>query len=232
MHKHWISRRSVLRLGLCAGAALPLGLAGFPPAQTRAAMKSDAVSANEDLMREHGALIRLLLVYREAATQLESGGGGRVKEVRAAAGIIRRFIEDYHEKIEEKFVFPRLEKSPDLAGLVRVLREQHEAGRRVTDRLLELAGAELSGGKRAEAGRLIDTFSRMYYPHLAREDTVLFPAYRASLSVKEYATMGARFEDLEHEILGQGGFENTLAGIETLERDLGIDDLTRFTPAP
>src|SRR5438093_856333 len=59
--------------------------------------------------------------------------------VRNAAGIIRAFIEDYHEKLEEDYLFPRFEKARRLADLTQVLRAQHQGGRRVTEQITCLA---------------------------------------------------------------------------------------------
>ncbi|WP_243364070.1 hemerythrin domain-containing protein [Fundidesulfovibrio terrae] len=231
MENRWIDRRSALRLGLCAGAGLlPLGVAANARAAKKPGKKNEEVSATEDLMREHGALVRLLLIYRESANRLKAGGDLRVKALEQAAGIIRRFVEGYHEKIEERFVFPRFEKSPDLGELVRVLKVQHDMGRKVTDRILALVKTDLGADGRTEAAQLIASFERMYYPHLAWEDTILFPAYHASMSEKEFDKMGDRFEDMEHETLGAGGFESTLADIAGLEKELGIYDISRFTP--
>jgi hemerythrin-like domain-containing protein len=50
--------------------------------------------------------------------------------------LVRKFVEDYHEKLEETFILPEFEKQKKLVDLVTVLREQHQAGRRVTDVVL------------------------------------------------------------------------------------------------
>ncbi len=224
MNMRGITRRSVIGMGLCAGA-------GIVAAGWATAAEEEDVSAGEDLMREHGALVRILLVYGECARRLRSGPQQDASALGQAAAIVRRFVEGYHEKIEEKYVFPRFEKSRELGELVHVLKAQHYTGRNVTRRIEELAASGFSGGQREEAAALAESFSRMYYPHLAREDTVLFPAYRASMSRKQYSRMGDRFEDMERGMLGNEGFEHTLTEIESLEKNLGIFDLSRFTPA-
>ena len=42
----------------------------------------------------------------------------------------------------------------------------------------------------------------MYGPHMAREDTVLLPAWNAALGRKGYEEMRDQFEDLRHKMLG------------------------------
>ncbi|HEX5009316.1 MAG TPA: hemerythrin domain-containing protein [Planctomycetota bacterium] len=182
------------------------------------------VTPGEDLMQEHGVLERLLLVYEEAARRLEGGEPLDPVVVTEAAGIVRRFVEDYHERLEEQFVFPRLVAAGREAGLVDVLRRQHERGRQLTETIR--AGAP---DGRALAPRLRE-FSRMYRPHAAREDTVLFPAFRGVVGRVEYRELGEAFEDHEHELLGPHGFERTVAEVAALEAALGLEDLARFTP--
>jgi hypothetical protein len=82
-------------------------------------------------------------------------------------------------------------------------------------------------------GRLVaacQQFIRMYRPHEAREDTVLFPALRTILSPKQVEALGARMEADEKKVLGAAGFEKAVAEVATMEQTLGIDDLAKFTP--
>ncbi len=143
-----------------------------------AGKQEEDVSPPEDLMREHGVLKRVLLVYDEAMRRIDAKQDLPPDAVRDSAQIIRSFIEDYHEKLEEDFLFPRFEKARRLADLTSVLRVQHQAGRRLTDQITALATAT-SLKDASSAARLRDAmhqFNRMYAPHEAREDTVLFEA--------------------------------------------------------
>ena len=70
----------------------------------------------------------------------------------------------------------------------------------------------------------------MYRPHEAREDTVLFPAIRKIIPKREYFALGEDFERKEHELFGEDGFEAMVEKVSTLEKQLGIFDLSEFTP--
>lgn len=72
----------------------------------------------------------------------------------------------------------------------------------------------------------------MYRPHEAREDTVLFPAFRGVVSPKEFHDLGEQFEDKEHDLFGKEGFEGIVVQVGALEQALGTFDLNQFTPAP
>ena len=96
------------------------------------------VGPAEDLMREHGVLRRVMYLYDEAARRLEGGDKPPLDALAAGAGIVRKVIEDYHEKLEENFIFPRMEKAKKLTDLTATLRRQHEAGRTVTANVVRL----------------------------------------------------------------------------------------------
>src|ERR1700739_4555902 len=59
------------------------------------------VIPSEDLMREHGLLKRVLLIYREGIRRLQAGDQAPSQALNAGAGIIRSFIEEHHEDLGE-----------------------------------------------------------------------------------------------------------------------------------
>jgi len=69
------------------------------------------VSANEDLMQEHGVLNRLLLIYDEIVRRLVNKEPFNPKLIQLNALIIKEFVENHHEKTEETYVFPVLIKT-------------------------------------------------------------------------------------------------------------------------
>jgi hypothetical protein len=73
------------------------------------------------------------------------------------------------------------------------------------------------------------SFIRMYRPHEAREDTVLFPALREIVKPREFRALGEAFEEKEHTLFGAAGFEGIVAQVGKLEQTLGIYDLAQFT---
>jgi hemerythrin-like domain-containing protein len=186
------------------------------------------VTPGEDLMQEHGVLERILLIYAEVARRSERGEAFDPAVVGSAADIVQRFVEDYHEHLEEQFVFPRLEAARKEAELVATLRRQHQRGREVTGEIVRLSGSTAHAAD--DLARALRSFERMYRPHAAREDTVLFPAFRELVGRAEYRELGEQFEEQEHARFGRGGFEHTVGEIARLEAQLSIGELADFTP--
>jgi hemerythrin-like domain-containing protein len=225
-----VDRRSALVLvgtaGL-AGAALPV----------RGAEGEENVTANEDLMREHGVLRRILIIYREVAPNIERAGATMdAQAVNAMAKLFRTFGEQYHEKqLEEQFVFPAVRKSGGpLAHLTEILVAQHNRGREITDFVI---GATKSGkigtGDAASLARSMLEFARMYEAHAAREDTQIFPAFKKALPKAQFNELSERFEEIERKQFGGDGFDMALDQVAKAEATLHLSDLAQFTaPAP
>lgn len=149
-----------------------------------------------------------------------------------AAQIIWDFIEDYHERLEEEWVFPRFEQAGQELHLVRVLRTQHDRGRELTAMILGLTRPQVFADpeRRLQVADACIRFNRMYRPHEAREDTVLFPKLRQIVSPHEFAALGELFEREEQRRFGADGFERVVAAVAQIEKRLGIYDLAQFTP--
>lgn len=211
--------------GGATGAAKPEG-----SREERARAEGSAIiTPGEDLMREHGVLERVLVVWAEAEEPLRRGADVDVEALRSSIDLVQRFVERYHERIEEELVFPRLEEAGRHRELAATLRDQHEVGRGITAEVAALLERGLDERSRARVADRLAAYRRMYGAHASREDTVAFPAFR-ELVGERYAELGEEFERREHEILGEGGFENAVATAEGIERAFGLEDLARFTP--
>ena len=224
-------RREFLKKSIMIGALT--GISGASLFSGCMEETGEEVTPAEDLMREHGVLNRVMLVYDTLRMQILKNEKIPLDILKNSALIIKNFIEEYHEKLEEDYLFPMFEKAEMLTDLVRVLRSQHQAGRKITARIIEFGGMKSIDSPediQMLAG-LLGSFNSMYRPHEAREDTVLFPAIRKVIPEDEYFTLGENFEDKEHELFGEEGFEGIVEKVGNIERELGIYDLNLFTPS-
>jgi hemerythrin-like domain-containing protein len=182
----------------------------------------------EDLMREHGVLRRVLLIYEEGLRRIAAHQDIPGNPFLTGAQLIRKFIEDYHEKNEEKFIFPKLQNNAGEAGRdVPILLQQHVAGRKLTDEIIRVSTSN------AKDTRLVDPvtqFIRMYRPHAAREDTIVFPAFHRAVNEKQFDAIGEQMEKQEEKLFGEGGFAKIVEAVAEEERALDIYELDRFTP--
>jgi hemerythrin-like domain-containing protein len=182
---HHTRRRTLLLSAAGAGLMLPTA-AGFTaePARqpsTNGAGKEKDVGAVEDLMREHGVLRRALLVYIETVPKLRANPASIPADALArTAKLFRAFGEDYHERrLEEPYIFPAVKKAGgQAAGYIDVLKAQHDRGREVTDYILAVTGKGALSTDAEPLARAFESFVLMYQNHTAREDTIVFPAWK------------------------------------------------------
>jgi hemerythrin-like domain-containing protein len=229
-----VARRAVLFSGgLAAGAAVTGATwAAQDPSSPLSPPDSSVIPPDDDLMREHGVLKRVLLCYREMIARAQSDGQLSAAHLQDAALIIHDYIEGFHEGLEEGYVFPRLVKAGQLTGTVTTLLTQHARGRVITQFILTHAtGGQLaSPGMKTRLAAAMSAFDRMYEPHEAREDTVVFPAFRGIVPPAELTDLGQHFADLERQQFGTDEFEAMVNRVAGIEQELGIYDLNQFTP--
>lgn len=202
------------------------------PMPSAAPEKENEIPLTEDLMREHGLLNRVLLIYEEIIKRINTDTAFSVKTLEQAVDIIKRFVEDYHEKMEEDYLFPLFEQYKKEVRLVRTLKTQHTRGREITSKIQSIitGKSELDTYQKRTVKALLQKFIDMYRPHEAREDTILFPLVRSLMSEKEFEELGEKFDDLEHKLFGKDGFEMMVGKVAGLEKELGIYELEKFTP--
>jgi hemerythrin-like domain-containing protein len=197
--------------------------------------KGEEVGAAEDLMREHGVIRRILVVYRESAARLRANPASVPPDaLQNAAKLMRSFGEDYHEnRLEEANIFPALTKGDGaIASQIKVLIGQHQRGREVTEYVLSVTRKAIGSANLGQLALALEAFARMYEEHAALEDTVVFPAWKKALTPRQLDEMGDLFEDIEKKTFGKDGFDEAVDRIAAIERTLGIDLGAMTAPPP
>jgi hemerythrin-like domain-containing protein len=217
-----------------AAAGAHAALAAKKEAKPPPAPPEKKIGAVEELMRQHGVLRRVMLVYRQTATQLRAGGKIDPKVLRQAAQLFRDFGENFHERmLEQAYVFPTLRKGESpVAALDSTLVAQHDRGREITEYIRTVTGKGTLGDPEVMS-RALESYAVMYANHAAREDTIVFPAWREALADKQLREMGETFEDIRNRQFGKDGFDAVVKTVAAVEEGLGLADLAQFTaPAP
>jgi hemerythrin-like domain-containing protein len=194
------------------------------------------VTATEDLMREHGILRRALLVYSAVAIKLRARPSAIVPDsLQKTAKLFRAFGEEYHEKkLEEAYIFPAVKKvGGEAASYPDILVAQHNRGREITDYVTSVTQGTKFGANNSEPmAKALEAFVLMYRNHAAREDTIIFPAWKQTMTAKQLDEMNDNFEDIEHAQFGEDGFEDAVKQISAIEANLGLADISQFTAPP
>ena len=200
---------------------------GVPPIPAKPATETNdrTIPATEDLMREHGVAERIFLIYEAAIRRVGQGEDIESTIFTQAGEIMRVFIHGYHEKSEEEQIFPHFKKAGRMIELVDTLTAQHAEGRKLTDSFLHLAAVANTEEKRKAMLDAMKASIALYRPHLAREDTDLFPTLRSLVPPHEFDDISEALEKAEKEKFGADGFEKMAQKVEAIEKRIGINDL-------
>jgi len=231
VNQHDFNRRQVLLTGAgLAACALPSAAQD----EKKKNSKEPEVTATEDLMREHGVIRRALLVYHETVPLLRAKAASvDPAALYKTAQLFRRFGEDYHERmLEETHIFPMVRKLGGRAGKYPdVLEAQHRRGREITDYILGATkGGKIDAAHSEPLAQAMEGLVHMYQHHAAREDTIVFPAWKGTMSAKQLDEISDKFEEIEHREFGKDGFEDAEKTVDGIEGRLGLSDISRFTP--
>lgn len=188
---------------------------------------SQGLSPIENLMRAHGVLERAMLIYDEARRRITDGEKLDPKLVIKVTTTIHDYFADYHEQMEEKFIFAPLEKANKQFASIQELKMQHGVGWELTERIRNLARAN---NLTPEVIGYLQVYVKMFRHHAAWEDTVVFPTFRTLVDTKELAELAQTFEAEERKRFGPNGFEAVLSVVADIEKQLGIYELSTSTP--
>lgn len=183
----------------------------------------------EDLMREHGLLNRILLIYDYAVTFLSEHNAfceELVSALSKSLHIVTKFIEEYHEPLEEKYIFaPLLDRGIE-TDLINELIKQHRISSLITKKIV----LHLENKNAKKVIYYLKMFVFMYRAHESREDTIIFNKFRKLSTKGELERLGEEFERSEIKIFGKNGYEKLLEDVEQIEKGLYIHNLKSYTP--
>jgi hemerythrin-like domain-containing protein len=227
--RRWIAGTTAAGIVAAGGGLI---VAQGRSAANRSAPPAEPIPPNERLMREHGVLDRLMLIYRDAISRIDNGKPIPPDTLSASAKLIHNFIESYHQRLEEEYIFPRFRKANKMIDVINTLQLQHQRGRALTQRIIGLSNASgvRDTSQRARLKQYMHLYVRMFEPHQAREDTLIFPAFRNLISSGDYDALGQQFESVARQAFGANTFDKHVDLVGRLEKEVGLYELAEFTP--
>ncbi|MBX9685684.1 MAG: hemerythrin domain-containing protein [Candidatus Obscuribacterales bacterium] len=197
-----------------------------PTGTTRAEETYQGVGAIETIMRGHGLLLRTIIIYDLIGERLAKGEKTDPALVLKTTEVIHTYLQNFHENMEERYIFKPMEDANSNAASIQELKIQHGTAYELTRRITDLAKA---GKLNSELQGYLGSFGKMYRYHSAWEDTVIFPAFDGLMSKKDLADLGGVLQQEEKKILGTSGFASFVKDIAAVERQLGIYDPSKWT---
>lgn len=201
--------------------------------QTARPVPAKAASAPpaEGLLMAHGLAGRVMLAYERIIKDWKLLRDADLAMVNRTAQIAKDCLAGCHELNEERWLFPLFREEGYLEELVSALEEQHEAGREVTEKIIDLStpGRIKTETQMNVLMTLCRSYVFMYGPHLSRENSDLFPRLSQILSQEELDDIARKMSATTRDVLGEDGFAGQLRAMAEIEQSLEIHDVRSYT---
>jgi hemerythrin-like domain-containing protein len=169
------------------------------------------MKATEQLKAEHQGIKLMLGILGRICDRLEAGEAVNREHPAQVVEFFTVFVDKCHHGKEEGLLFPAMAaaKIPGFEGPIEMLLSEHRSGREYMKAVRE-AAARYSCGDR-EAASIITAnaraYSKLLFPHIDKEDNVLFPMADAFLPSQKHEELVERFDRIERDRIGDGVHE-------------------------
>lgn len=192
------------------------------------------VPVTEKILQKNGILRRILLIFERIIRILNNKNYGEMEINDTFEKLDKTcYLIDYYYgellQITEAMVYSIFEKTK-YYSLIRVLKHQQNVGRELIRVLKELSKQKHDSGNISGTIRAISDYTYMYRAIMSREDTIIVSLIRKVLDPLEFVNLSYDFkiEVLKH--YGKSWKKNILEKIIDIERALGIESLSQYTP--
>lgn len=194
-------------------------------------LEEEESSPIEDLMKEHGFIELILVMYQRMIDQAAMGQAVDISVIHRSAEMLKNIVSDHHEKDEELYIFPKFIEANYIVEIIDTLKEQHDRSRIIIKEMMDLSsrGRQIDYDARKRLINLCGAFVYMYLPHIAHEDTILYPTFYDIVSADYVQDIREKMEDEEERLLGETGFRGLIGRVSELEKIVGVHDIDQFT---
>jgi len=201
-----------------------------PPPITQS-QQVTSVDPIQDLQKDHGLFRRLLLIYDEMTRIINSGQDFDTSQLQNAANIVASYFENFHEMLEETYIFPVFIQNQQMVDLVNTLQQDHATGRTITQSiLLQCQTGDLQSPQTLQTiSNSLQQYVTILRPHLAKEESQLFPLFQNLTTQQNYDVIGELFAGQEIDTFGQNGFTSISNQVSAIEQALNMTTLAQPT---
>lgn len=176
----------------------------------------------EDITREHGPIKLMLRILEKINEKIIRGEEVQTEDLHNAIEFIKEFADKCHHGKEEALLFPamKLNGIAEENGLIDILNKEHVEGRGYVKKMAE--ALERKEEDAAEFARIFVDSAKKYVTlldqHIDKENTILFPGARRSLSADQLSELEAGFLNVEENVIGRGRHEELHQIIRRLQK--------------
>ena len=180
--------------------------------------------ATEALKKDHRLIEKMLYILQKVAKKFGQGGDVPADSLKNASEFIRTFADNYHHGKEEELLFKAMEERgfPREGGPIGVMLIEHDEGRGYTRALAESIEKYAAGDNTAKKAIAENArnYSNLMSQHIPKEDGILYMMADNILPESFQEELLKKFEIVEKEKLGEGGWQKYADLVDQLGKEL------------
>jgi len=180
--------------------------------------------ATEALKKDHRLIEKMLDILQKTAKKLDQGGDAPAEALKNVSVFIKTFADNYHHGKEEELLFKAMEEKgfPREGGPIGVMLIEHDEGRGYSHALAESIEKYSAGDNSAKKAIAENArnYSDLLSQHIPKEDGILYMMADNILSESFQEELLKKFDVVEKEKLGEGGWQKYADLVDQLAKDL------------
>ena len=180
--------------------------------------------ATEALKKDHRLIEKMLDILQKTAKKLDQGGDAPAEALKNVSVFIKTFADNYHHGKEEELLFKAMEEKgfPREGGPIGVMLIEHDEGRGYSHALAESIEKYSAGDNSAKKAIAENArnYSDLLSQHIPKEDGILYMMADNILSESFQEELLKKFDVVEKEKLGDGGWQKYAGLVDQLAKDL------------
>ena len=180
--------------------------------------------ATEALKKDHRLIEKMLDILQKTAKKLDQGGDAPAEALKNVSVFIKTFADNYHHGKEEELLFKAMEEKgfPREGGPIGVMLIEHDEGRGYSHALAESIEKYSAGDNSAKKAIAENArnYSDLLSQHIPKEDGILYMMADNILSESFQEELLKKFDVVEKEKLGDGGWQKYADLVDQLAKEL------------
>ena len=180
--------------------------------------------ATDALKKDHRLIEKMLDILQKTAKKLDQGGDAPAEALKNVSVFIKTFADNYHHGKEEELLFKAMEEKgfPREGGPIGVMLIEHDEGRGYSHALAESIEKYSAGDNSAKKAIAENArnYSDLLSQHIPKEDGILYMMADNILSESFQEELLKKFDVVEKEKLGEGGWQKYADLVDQLAKDL------------
>ncbi len=180
--------------------------------------------ATEALKKDHRLIEKMLDILQKTAKKLDQGGDAPAEALKNVSVFIKTFADNYHHGKEEELLFKAMEEKgfPREGGPIGVMLIEHDEGRGYSHALAESIEKYSAGDNSAKKAIAENArnYSDLLSQHIPKEDGILYMMADNILSESFQEELLKKFDVVEKEKLGEGGWQKYADLVDQLAKEL------------